>query len=48
MKKKYISPEMEILLLELSDIITNSGGEVSDGFGAGTSDDMGELDPDWS
>ena len=26
MKKRYISPEMEILLLELSDIITTSGG----------------------
>lgn len=47
MKKRYISPEMEILLLELSDIITTSGGTVSDGNGAGGGGDMGDLD-DWN
>lgn len=35
MKKKYISPELDILLLEQSDIITTSGGEVSGGAGGG-------------
>ena len=47
MKKRYISPEMEILLLELSDIITTSGGTVSGGNGAGVGGDMGDLD-DWN
>ncbi len=46
MKKNYISPELEILLLQASDIITASGGTVSDGEGAGEGSGAGELD-DW-
>jgi len=47
MKKEYVSPELEILLLQISDIITTSGGTVSDGQGTGGGGNMGELDPDW-
>ncbi|MBQ8324522.1 MAG: hypothetical protein IJX82_05190 [Clostridia bacterium] len=37
MKKKYVSPELEILLLELTDIITTSpvGGDNSGDLGPG-------------
>ena len=47
MKKGYISPEMDVLLLELSEIITASGGEASGGQGSGGGGNLGEFDPDW-
>lgn len=42
MKKKYVSPELEVLLLEQSDIITRSpiGGDGSGDLGPG--DDFGD------
>ena len=39
-KKKYVSPEMEELILEQSDIITKSIGSVSGSFG-GEDDEFG-------
>jgi hypothetical protein len=40
-KKKYIAPEIEILLLEQSDIITKSVGSTS-GNNGGEEDEFGD------
>lgn len=45
-KNDYISPEVEIILLELSDIITESTQNPDTGEGPGGNIDPGE-DPDW-
>ena len=48
-KKKYIAPDLDLLILEQSDIITVSGG-VSGGYG-GEEDPFGNVggffDSDW-
>ena len=41
MKKKYVSPELEVLLLEQSDIITKSIGSTSGNLG-GEEDEFGD------
>lgn len=45
MKKKYVSPELEILLLEQSDIITNS---PIGGVGGGDTGPDDEFGDDWT
>lgn len=42
MKKKYIAPNAEILLLEVSDVIIASGGSASGENGA-YDDDFGDF-----
>jgi hypothetical protein len=39
-KKKYVAPELELLLLEQSDIITASGGTI--GGDGGEEDEFGD------
>ena len=52
MKKQYISPEMDVLLLELSDIITASGPIGGGGGGSvekpGDDDDFGFFNINWN
>ena len=48
MKKKYVSPELEVLILEQTDIITSSpttsgGTGGSTGTTPGFEDDLGDL-----
>ena len=45
-KNDYISPEVEIILLELSDIVTNSG-QPGGGEGPGGIIDPGEDENGW-
>ena len=47
MKKIYISPKLELLILQSADIIVASGGFITDGEGAGLGGgNQGPLDPD--
>ena len=54
MKKKYIAPEAEILLLRLSDIIVASvldggaGGDVENGGEDDDFGDIGFMNEDWN
>ena len=48
MKKTYVSPQLDILILEQSDIITNSGNAESTKPGTGGGDgDGGIFDGGW-
>jgi hypothetical protein len=47
MKKTYVSPQLDILILEQSDIITNSGNAESGSPGTGGGGNGGIFDGDW-
>ena len=40
-KKQYFAPELDVLVLEQTDIITSSSGEVPGGIGGGTGTNPG-------